>query len=284
MSTLEELIAKQRASADAATNAAVLEQNQALQTGLGSLDTENSEIEPMYSKLINETNAAYQGNLDKARTAASDAGVYRSGIRYNQELKLGAQNAQQTSEYGAERTRKLADISRRRSLLQKQTQDNIAAIRTRGNANLEEVVAKLRYDDYVRQEQEKARIREIQAQAAASRASNTPSLDQAIAAYSGLHGAKDQSGNTITREMIGRMVQADTGGDYNAIMAKIYKMRDLPNLVDSNLGIGTQNNNNIVAGAISRIGKNAQASQNTARIRNNLIKWLTTNSGKSVFR
>lgn len=161
--SLEELIAKNRIAAQANTESAVLTANQGLESSLGDLQTEQGEIDPYYNKLIKESASNYQTNLGAARTSASNAGVYRSGIRYNKELQLGAENAAQTSEYSAERTRKLADISRRRSLLKKQTTDTIGALRTKNGADLEASIADLRYKDYIRKQEDAQRMKEIYA-------------------------------------------------------------------------------------------------------------------------
>jgi hypothetical protein len=163
MAALEELIATNRKAAEANIESGVLAVNQGLESNLGDIATEEGEIDPYYNKLIKESSANFQTALGNARTSASNAGVYRSGIRYNQELKLGAENASQTSEYGAERTRKLADISRRRSLLKKQATENANSIRAKGGADLEASIADLRYKEHLRQEEAKQRMKEIYA-------------------------------------------------------------------------------------------------------------------------
>lgn len=170
MATLEDLIAAQRVQADIQQQK--LGQQKAEEAA--ALDTEQAEINPLYDKLISETGQAYNTNIEKARTSASESGVYRSGIRYNKELAIGAQSAQQTGEYGAERTRKLADIARRRSLLAGRT----ALAGKEIEANLGATVADIRYKDY-QQQQAMALEREKMAQAAASAAKQTGVPDRA---------------------------------------------------------------------------------------------------------
>lgn len=168
MASLEDLIAAQRAQA------AVQQEKVGQQKAEGEalLTTEQAEINPLYDKLIGETQDAYKTGLETARTSASQAGIYRSGIRYNKELALGQAAAKQTGEYGAERTRKLSDIARRRTLLANQAALNAKEV----DVNLGANIADIRYKDY--QMQEAARLeREKMAQqeriAAANRAATT---------------------------------------------------------------------------------------------------------------
>jgi hypothetical protein len=200
-STLEDLIAAQRAQADVQGGKLVQQQKE----GEAALQTETGEVNPLYDKLISDTQTAYQGNLDKARTSASEAGVYRSGIRYNKELQLGSAAAQQTGEYGAERTRKLADISRRRTLLA----SNVAQGQSEIQAGLGTSIAETRYKDYQQQEamrleREKMAQQAAQAAAALKAQYDTTKPDRAsvVSAIEGDLGSLDKNDIDKSRQSL----------------------------------------------------------------------------------
>jgi hypothetical protein len=183
--TLEELIAAQTKSANADTEAAVLGQNQAYDSSNAQMQTEQGEIDPYYNSLINDTNKAYKGALGQARTSAAGRGAFwGSGGLSNVEMSMGSENAGKVSEYGAERTRKLADIGRRRSLLIKERDDNIKSLREKGAAGLESSIATLRYDAYQTEQANAQRMREIYAQNDGS-SSNMPEWAAKAQAKSG---------------------------------------------------------------------------------------------------
>jgi hypothetical protein len=245
--TLEELIASQTTAANANTEAAVLGETQKYDNSLGAMQTEQGEIDPYYNTLINETNKGFKNTLGMARTSAAGRGAFwGSGGLSNVEMSIGQENNNKVSEFGAERTRKLADISRRRSLLTKERDENINSLRKTGGANLESAIAGLRYDEFKRQEEARLarekeerdnaqRMREIYASktqdkdtTAQDRAdSENMYLNQAF----GMHG-KPVEGSTTgelwTRESLARWIASQSPGTtYEAMRDKLYQL--IPN-------------------------------------------------------
>jgi len=220
--TLEDLITAQRAQADIQT----LQATQSQKEGEAALNTEGAEINPLYDKLIGETQQAYQGNLENARNSASASGVYRSGIRYNKELALGSAAAKQTGEYGAERTRKLADISRRRTLLAEKSKLTAQEIQ----AGLGSSIADLRYKDWQQQEAmrlEREKMAQTERIAAANRAATASSSDKFDKMNIGRQLAEDiaaaKEGGANKEQTFDRLIKTYEGYGYdgNSLMNTI---------------------------------------------------------------
>jgi len=158
MSTLDEQIAAARNLTTEQTNAEKLAKNQELQSTLGALDTEQAEINPAYDALLRDTGTAFDTSLNTARESAASRGVFRGGILSNKELKLGTERATKISDIVGERTRKLADVAKRRSLAKTQNAQTVAQIERTGAASFGAESSKIRsnYEEQQYQRQQDA--------------------------------------------------------------------------------------------------------------------------------
>lgn len=188
-SELEKLVAAKRKESSATTGAQVSNIQGMLESSLGDLLTEQGEVAPMYDNLKRDAQRTYEDTLQSARYSASDRGVFRSGILSNQELKFGQSYSEITSNYDAERTRKLADISRRRTLMKKQANEEIKNTKNVGAAGMEAYISDIRYKDYL-QKQEQA--------AADRRAASSNALGYANLAWDKQKYADSKKNNTVS--------------------------------------------------------------------------------------
>jgi len=241
-SQLENLILAQRAAASAATSSAAQEQQQALESGLGDIKTEEAEVAPYYNDLIRTTNKAYETNLGSTRSSAAARGAFwGSGGLSNKELALGTENAYQVSQYSAERTRKLADIARRRTLLKKQTAEKIGSIRSTGSANLESAIADIRYKDYqTRYQEEQANYRARLSASSSSSSEDKYTRQQNKAGgwtflKNGVPISVNDYANATGTDLVGALAGSATDSDKNI-------MRVYQKLGGSNMSAANQKN------------------------------------------